>query len=333
MVFSATKGMVAAALLMLAERGELDVDAPVADYWPEFGQAGKERITVRVLLNHRGGLSAIDEPLDLEDFADPSGRVHDAMVAQVPLWEPDTDQGYMATSYGAYTGELFKRITGRTVGAWFAEEVAAPLELDTWIGLPRDRFEAVARLLPVPPSGVLRYQLREALSRRTSDGRLFRRVVAGKRSVAGRALLNPKMGPRRFDALNDPDVLAMELPWMGGVTTADSLSKLYAALVGEVDGVRLVGPDALRPIRHRQTWSGRDRVLQKPVGWSQGFLKEERKLYSPNPASFGHSGAGGSVGWADPDAELGIGYVMNRMDWRIRSPRCLHLCHAVYASL
>ncbi len=332
-VWSVTKGLVALALLMLHERGLLDYDAPLAAVWPELARDGKERVTARMLLNHRAGLSALDAPLTLMDFAGPSDRVHEAMVAQVPLWEPDTDQGYAATTYGPYTGELFRRLAGRTVGAFFRDEVAAPLGLDTWIGLPRELYPRAARLLPVPRGRVVRRQVPELLTRRTSEGRMFRRVIAGKWAYAGRAFRNPDMGPRRFDAVNDPDVLAMELPWMGAVTTADSLSKTYAAMLGEVDGVRLVRPESLRPLRHRQSWSERDRVLQKPIGWSQGFVKDELHLFSPNPASFGHPGAGGSLGWADSDAELAIGYVMNQMDWRIRSPRAVAVCHAVYASL
>jgi CubicO group peptidase (beta-lactamase class C family) len=336
-VFSATKGMVAAALLMLTDQGALDPDAPVADVWPELARHGKERITARMILNHRAGLSALDMPLTLQDFDAARGRVHDAMVAQVPLWEPDTDQGYAACSYGAYTGELVRRLTGKSVGAWFDEHIATPLGLDAWIGLPEEQHARVARLLPVGRSERVREQLPQLLTR-SSEGRVFRRVVweaARKRgeTTTGRAFLNPALGPRSFDVLNDPEVLALELPWMGGVATADALSAMYGSLIGEVDGVQLVRPERVRPIRHRQSWSERDRVLHKRIGWSQGFLKEERTLFSPNPASFGHAGAGGALGWADPDAGIALGYTMNKMDWRIRSPRALALCHAVYGCL
>ena len=132
--------------------------------------------------------------------------------------------------------------------------------------------------------------------------------------------------------MNEADVVALELPWMGALTSAHDLARAYAATIGEVDGVRLVRPEAVQPVRYRQSWSNRDRVLQKPMGWSQGFLKDRRSLFSPNPASFGHAGAGGAFGWADPDAELAWAYVPNRMDWRIRSPRAIALSHAVYAS-
>ena len=229
--------------------------------------------------------------------------------------------------------ELFRRLTGSTVGAWLAEHVAKPLNAEVWLGMPLPINVRRARLIPTERQVLLRQQLPTALFRRTAEGRVFRRVLFGRRSTAHRALLNPTLGERRWEALNDPSILGLELPWMNAVCTADGLCRVYAGLVSTVDGVRLVPPGAVAPLRGRQTWSNRDPVLQKPVGWSAGFLKEEEHLFSPNPASFGHSGAGGSVGWADPDRELAFGYVMNRMDWRLRSPRALALAHAVYSSL
>lgn len=339
-VFSATKGLMAIALLMLTDQGQLDLDAPIASFWPGFAAHGKQAITTRMLLNHRAGLSVLDAPLELDVFPAPEkGRnaptVHAiaAMENQVPHWTPDTDQGYGACAFGAFTGEIVRRLTGRTAGTWFADEIARPLGLHAWIGLPAEERKRVARLLPVSREERVRFQVPSALARRTHEGRLFRRVIAGKRSLSGRALLNPTLGPRQFEALNDPEVLAHELPWMNAVCTADSLSRAYAALLGEIDGVRLVRPEALRPVRLRQSWSQRDRVLQKPLGFSQGFVKDELTLFSPTPAAFGHPGAGGALGWADPDAGLTFGYVMNRMDWRIRSPRAVGLCRAVYACL
>lgn len=325
-VFSATKGLVAMVFAMLADRGEVQLDAPLQDYWPEL----RAQATVRMLLNHRSGLSAIDEPLTLQDFdGPPSARAVEAMSRQEPLWQPDTDQGYAACAYGAYTAELVHRITGRSVGRWFADEIAGPLGLDAWIGIPGEVAPRVARLIPVPKRDVVRLQV-PAMTRRSAEGRLFRRIVARSRSFSGRAFLNPTLGPGSFQALNDPAVQRLELPWMGAVSTADALSKAYAALIGEIDGVRLVRPEAILPLRHRQSWSERDRVMQKPLGFSQGFVKDQLELFSPNPAAFGHPGAGGALGWTDPDAGLAIGYVMNRMDWRIRSPRAVALCHAIY---
>jgi CubicO group peptidase (beta-lactamase class C family) len=332
--FSATKGLVAACFLVLVDRGLLDLDAPIALTWPEFGRAGKQRITTRQLLNHRAGLSALDAKLTLRDVRDAKDRVHDALVAQVPTWEPDTDQGYAACSFGLYTAELFRRVAGRSLGTFLAEELAGPLRMQTALGRPDD-LEPAARLLPVPPATILTRQLPAALTERSPEGRVFRRVITApllglRASVSGRAFLNPSLGPARFDAVNEPDIQRIELPWMNAITTARGLATLYAALSGDgsVDGVRLVRPASLLPLHGRQTWSTRDRVMQKPMGWSQGFVKDEPHLFSRSPRAFGHPGAGGSLGWADPELGLGVGYVANAMDWRVRSPRAVALCHA-----
>lgn len=328
--FSATKGLVAACFLMLVDRGQLDLDAPATRYWPELGRDGKQAVTPRMILNHTAGLSAIDLPLTLRDVRDAPEKVHDALIRQVPLWTPGTAQGYAACSYGLYTQELFRRITGRSLGAFLAEEIAGPLGMATTLGRPADLPEPPARLLPTRKRVVLGMQLPTALLRRNPEGRLFRRILTGPRSDAGRAFLNPSLGPTRFEVLNEPDVQALELPWMNAITTADGLSRLYAALAGDgsLGGVRLVAPATLAPLSARQTWAERDRVLHKPIGWSQGFVKDEPHLFTPSPRAFGHPGAGGALGWADPELQLGIGYVMNRMDWRIRSPRAIALCRA-----
>lgn len=333
-VFSATKGLVAACFLMLEDRGLVDLDAPASAWWPELGRGGKEAVTTRMILLHRSGLTAVDRPLELRDVRDQPERVHEALVSQAPLWEPDTDQGYAACVFGLYTQELFRRICGRSLGTFLADEVAGPLGLDTVIGRPEALPEPPARLIPTDVRTLVRHQLPAAV-RRTAEGRVFRRVLSGRRSITGRAFLNPSLGPTRFEALNDPDVQALELPWMNAITTARGLARLYGALAGDgaLDGVRLVRPETLRPLRQRQSWTERDRVLHKPLGFAQGFVKDELHLFSPNPAAFGHPGAGGALGWADPDAGLAIGYVMNRMDWRIRSPRALALCHAAYRAL
>ena len=329
-VFSATKGLAALRMLQLTDQGRFDPDAPVVEVWPEFGRRGKERITGRVMMNHRDGLVAIDAPLELSDFAGPSAKVHDALVDQEPLWAPDTDQGYHACSYGPYVSELHRRVCGERLGEAFREHVAGPLDADVWIGAPDDVLGRVARMEVIDPKTVLTRHIPTALFRRTAEGRLFRRLFRPGSEVH-RAFTNPSMGPERLGVVNHPSTLRLELAWMGGVATARGLSKIYAAMLGEVDGHRLVSEEAVRPLHRRQSWSKRDRILQKPVGWSQGFLKDERRLFSPNAASFGHAGAGGPVGWADPVTGISLAYVMNRMDWRIRSPRCVALCRAVYA--
>ena len=185
--FSATKGLVAACFLLLVDRGLLDLDAPASTWWPELATKGKESVTPRMILLHRAGLSAVDLPLDLFDLRDHPERVHDALVAQVPLWTPDTDQGYAACSYGLYTAELFRRITGVSLGTFFAAEIAGPLGLDTTLGRPTALPEPPARLIPTDLRTLVRHQLSSAIVRRNAEGQLFRRVIAGRRSTTGRA--------------------------------------------------------------------------------------------------------------------------------------------------
>ncbi len=329
--FSATKGVVAACYLLLADRG-LDLDAPVAEFWPEFARNGKSRVTLRQLLNHRAGLHVVDAPLALRDLRDAPDRVHTALVDQRPLWEPDTAQAYAACTFGLYTGELFRRITGRTIGAFLSQDLAAPLGLQLALGRPDDLREAPARLVPNGLRTLLGRQIPSALTRDTTEGRIFRRVLL-RSTETHRAFLNPSLGKARFESLNEPEIHRLELPWMNAIASAEALARLYAALAGDgsLDGVRLVRPASLRPLHGRQSWSDRDRVMCKPMGWSSGFLKDEPHLFSPSPRAFGHPGVGGALGWADPDRELAIGYVPNRLDWRIRSPRALALCHAAQA--
>ncbi len=331
-VFSATKGMAALRMLQLTDQGIYDPDAPVAEAWPEFGRKGKERITGRVMMNHRDGLAAIDTPLELADFVGPSTKVHDALVDQEPMWEPDTDQGYHACSYGPYVSELHHQLTGERLGKAFREHVSGPLDADVWIGAPDEVIGRAARMQVIDPKTLATRHIPTALFRHTAEARLYRRLFRPGSEVF-RAFTNPAMGPERLGAVNDPATLRLELAWMGALATARGLSKVYAAMLGPVDGRRLVSEAAVRPLHRRQSWSKRDRIIQKPLGWSQGFLKDERRLFSPNAASFGHAGAGGPVGWADPVTGISMAYVMNRMDWRIRSPRCIALCRAVYASV
>ncbi|MFT4623018.1 MAG: CubicO group peptidase (beta-lactamase class C family) [Myxococcota bacterium] len=332
--FSCTKGLVALMFTMLADRGELVLDAPIARYWPEFDVHGKGAITVRQWLNHRSGLSAIDAPLTLDDFTLPV-KVEAACVAQKPLWSPGAHQGYAATAFGAFAQALFRRVARRSLGTFLQEEVAGPLGVDAFIGMPPERDAEVATLYPYGRRTLLGRVVPELLTRRTPEGRVFRRVAIRRRSPAGRAFLNPDMGRERFHLLNKPEYRRIELPWMNGVFSARALATIYSALAngGSQGGVQLVTPAAIDPLTRRQSWSQRDRVLNKPLGFSQGFCKDELHLFSPNVEAFGHSGVGGSVGFADPRTGLSVAYIMNRLDWRLRSPRAITLCHAIYSAI
>jgi CubicO group peptidase (beta-lactamase class C family) len=333
-VFSVTKGMVALAFLMLEDRGEIDLDAPVARWWPEFAAHGKAAITVRQLLNHRAGLCAVDAPLTLDRFARPED-FEPALVAQRPLWEPGEAQGYGATAFGMYTAALFRRVAGVTLGAWLQREVFGPLGVNAWLGLPAAPPVPVATLVALRRRELLRTAAAAIPRQWTLEGRIFGRFLLQRGSETARALRNPDMGERGLASMNDPKYLALELPWMNLVTSSRALATVYGALAqgGELGDVALVGADALDAVTRRQSWAWTDRVMQKPMGFSQGFVKEEPHLFSPNEAAFGHPGTGGALGMADPTHKLGFGFVLNRLDPAIRSPRALALCHAVYRSL
>ncbi len=334
LMFSATKGLAATALLMLADRGVLDLDATVATYWPAFAQAGKASMTVRTLLNHRGGLCALDRPLSLDDLEDPVNRVAPVLEAQAPMWAPGSAQGYHAISFGPYVAELFRRVAGRTVGDFLRTEITGPLGADLFLGLPPEATPRVARLLPTTGRDKLTRLLPAVALGYGVEGRLFRSFLDPRSATRAAFSVTPELGARSIETFNAPRVHRMEMPWANGIGNARGLARVYAALAhgGSIDGVRLVSREILREVEARQSW-GFDRVLCKPMGFSLGFVKEEPHLFSPTLESFGHPGLGGSLGWADGKRNLSIGYVMNQMTWKLRSPKALALCHAVYASL
>lgn len=333
-MFSATKGLVALAFLMLQDRGVVDLDAPVARWWPDFAQAGKADVTVRTLLNHRAGLSAVDAPIELSAFANPAA-LDDLIAAQAPAWEPGTDQGYGATAWGIYAGALFRHIAGETVGTFLRREVFEPLGADVHLGVQAAEQARIATLYPVPASELARNLVPALLRGGSNEARIYGSVLRDRKALPLRAITNPKLGPKRLGVLNEPETLTWELPWMGAVGTARGVATVYAPLAqgGRAGEVALVRPQALTDVVRRQVWSWSDQTVLKPLGFSQGFMKEEPHLFSPNEASFGHPGAGGALGWADPTHRMSIGYVMNRMDHRLRSPRTLALCHATYRAL
>ena len=330
LTFSTTKGLVAVCFLLLAERGRLDYDAPVSQYWPEFGR-NFGSTTVRTLLNHRAGTSILEQQVHLRDFHD-LDSLAEVLAAQTPTWEPGQHQGYGGTVWGMYAGELFRRIAGETVGVFLRREIAEPLSADVWLGLPESEEHRVSRLITVGWRDRLLHQV-PAMVQGTCDGRVFRNMLLFRKSDTWRAFSNPPdVGASGMQVFNDPAVRRPELPWCNIMATAKGVARVYAAAVAPLDGKRLVSDAAIQPLRARQSHADDDRVMCRPMGFSQGFLKESQNLFSPNLNSFGHPGTGGSVGWVDPDRKLAIGYLMNRLDWRIRSPRSIALCKAAYQS-
>lgn len=321
LVFSTTKGATAICAHRLAQEGRLDVDAPVVEYWPEFGQAGKERIPVSYLLSHQAGLAWVDEPLTLEDALAWDPMIH-ALERQRPLWEPGTAQGYHAVTYGYLVGEVIRRITGRTVGTYFRDEVGGPLDLDFWIGLPEDQEGRVARLVGeiVGFGGDLDESTRTELE-----------SLMGPDSMLGKALTAGGAFSQR-GIWNHREVHAAEIPAAGGIGDARSIARMYAACVGTVDDVRLLTSEQVREATIQRTHGPNIVLLNLDIQFGLGFIVPSPLINLGGPHAFGHFGAGGSVGWADPDADLAFGYAMNRMDLGLagdeRSYRLINACYA-----
>jgi CubicO group peptidase (beta-lactamase class C family) len=322
LVFSSTKGVTAVMAHRLAEQGRLDLDAPVSTYWPEFGSAGKEAITTRDLLSHRAGLPAFDERMNQAEALKWTPAV-DALAAQAPMWEPGTRHGYHAVTYGWLVGEVIRRVTGSTPGTHLREEIAGPLELDLWIGLPEELEARVSRLI----TGAL--PSRDEIAQLPPEQVQRLMAMADPDSLAMRAL-NVTDPPFSF---NSREVHAAELPAANGITTARSLAKLYAATVGDIDGIRLIDDATVESATIEQS-SGPDAVLGVDTRFGSGFFLDSP--FSPllSPRSFGHAGAGGSLAFADPEANVSFAYVMNQMQQALAGdPRTLDLISALRRSL
>ena len=317
MVMSSTKGVVAVAAHLLAQEGKLDFDAPVTRYWPEFAAEGKQEVPVRWLFSHRAGLPAVDRPLSLEDVLawDP---VVDALAAQKPLWEPNAGHGYHVGTYGWLAGELIRRVSGLTVGEFVAEHIARPLGLELWIGLPEAEEEQVAPMIPPPP----------APAGAAVD--IFTARMLDPTTLLHRAFVNP---PLPASVFNERAFHAAEIPAANGITNARSLARMYAACIGEVDGVRLLAAETLEQATRVQS-AGEDLVLGYETRYATGFQLSFPFRPMAGEGSFGHYGMGGSVGFAHPGRELAFAYVMNQM---LPSggvdPRTKDLVEAVLSSL
>ena len=320
-VASTTKGMVALCAHMLAERGKLDLDAPVARYWPDFAAAGKQDIPVRWLLSHRAGLPAIRRTLPAAALFDWTAMTA-ALAETAPWWTPGERHGYHAVTYGHLVGEVIRRVDGRSVGAFLRDEVTGPLRADFFIGVPEEADGRAAEVLPPPPPG---------------EPTIWDTLLADPESVSGRTFLNP---PLPLGLVNTRAWRAAEIPGANGHTSARGVARAYAALArgGELDGVRLLAPGTIEGAIVEQS-RGRDAVLTLPTRFATGFmLAMPGGIFNCGPGrrTFGHPGHGGSIGFADPDARVGFGYVTNQYvtstathpDRRVPS-----LVDAVYAAL
>lgn len=324
LVFSVTKAMTSTCAHLLAERGELDLDAPVRGYWPEFAAAGKDQVPVRLLLSHRVGLPALDEPVSVADLLawEP---VTTALARQRPFWAPGTRHGYHAETFGFLVGEVVRRVAGRTVGRLFAEEIAEPNGIEFWIGLPAELEARVSRLIaPVaPPRDVelstLPPRAREAIAAFTDPDSLTMRAFG---------LSKPD-----YD-VNAPEVHAAEIPASNGIGTARGIARFYAGLIGAVDGKRILAEETVRAALVEQA-SGMDEILKRPSRFGTGFMMTiDGGFALGGPSSFGHPGKGGALGFADPERGLAFGYAPNRMLVGVGGDtRSADLIDAVHAAL
>lgn len=331
LVYSATKAATAIVVHQLAEKGLLDLDAPVAAVWPEFAAGGKEAVTTRMLLSHRVGLPAIEGELSREQLL-AGTPVADLLAAQTPVWEPGSKHGYHALTYGWLLGEVVRRATGRTVGQLFAEQVAAPLNLDFYIGLPSDLVERVAPLVAsTPPApdfldAITDLELKSAIMARI--GQMMDPTSLLSRTLSSNGLLPTPNAP----SWNDPAVYTAEIPAANGIGDARSLAKMYAALLGEIDGVRLLSEETVTSAIAEQS-EGMDEVTMAQSRFGSGFMLDAE--ISPLPTrAFGHYGAGGSLGYADPSTGITFAYVPAKLGGSpTGDPRTKGLIAAVDAAL
>jgi CubicO group peptidase (beta-lactamase class C family) len=341
-VFSTTKGATAICANKLIEEGRLDPDAPVVEYWPEFGAAGKDQIPVRWLLSHQAGLPVVDAPLSFEEACawDPVIR---ALEAQKPEWQPGTEHVYHSVTFGFLVGELVRRITGKSLGTFFADEVATPLGLSAWIGLPEQQEGRVARIEYAAPLTMeeMTAGMIETTGLDEDTVLTWMNAVWGPGSVQARAgELGGALDPAS-DYMNTRAFRAAEFPFGNMFTDARSLARMYAATVSDVDGVRLLDPATVERMTVVQTDKtrmhglppGLDVPADRSFYMSLGFWRACPPMPLVGPASFGHPGSGGSIGFADPDAAVGFGYVTNLWSFRIGEPRASSLAAAVVACL
>jgi CubicO group peptidase (beta-lactamase class C family) len=318
LVWSATKGIGSACLLHALQERNIDIGQQVAEFWPEFADAGKEEITLAQLLSHQAGLCALDRRVDILDYA----AVVRALEEQRPLWPPGTAHGYHARTFGFLLDELLRRIAGKTLSDYWQEKFAKPLKLDFWIGLPENENRRVATIYA-------------AKAGEPPEPKQFYLDLVTPRTLARKTFTSP-YGLHVISKMNDPSVRAKSIISFGGIGSAASLAKFYFMLArgGKFDGQIFFSEKTLKWMTTALT-DGMDRVFQIPTAFSAGFIKDSRyaarRIFGPSPNAFGHPGAGGSHAFADPENKLSFAYVMNRMEQQILpNEKALRLVDAIY---
>jgi CubicO group peptidase (beta-lactamase class C family) len=307
-IWSSTKGATALCAHLLADRGDLDLDTPVARYWPEFAQGGKESISVRMLLNHQAGVAAVHDPLPRGAFYDWE-LMTSVLARETPWWEPGTRHGYHGLTFGWLVGEVVRRVSGQSLGAFFRDQVASPLGLDFWIGLPEEHESRVAPVIPAQPPAPGEPVSPLLLVAMTQPDSLQARMFL---NTAGYILEPGEVDSRAAHAA--------EIGATGGIANARALAAMYAPLAGASPNL-LVGEGTIAAMSAVSS-AGGDAVGLVPSRFGLGYVKSmDNRRVSPVPGdsivlseeAFGHSGFGGSVGFADPKAGFSFGYTMTRM--------------------
>jgi CubicO group peptidase (beta-lactamase class C family) len=313
-MFSVGKGLVATCAARLNAQGRLDLDTAVAAYWPEFAAAGKDAITVRQLLSHQAGLPAVRRRLPPDAMLDWPAMTA-ALAEQEPWWEPGTAHGYHVNTFGFLAGEVIRRVTGATVGQHLRTQIAGPLGADVHIGLPAAEHGRVATFIwPGPPPG-----------EHEPPG------LDSAQLMEHNSYYNPG-GLSGAGVINTPRWRSAECPSTNAHGTARGVARVYAALISPADPA-IVDPAALEEAITEQVY-GQDLVLHRPSRFGLGFqLTQPERPIGPGQATFGHFGAGGSLGFADPENGIAFGYVMNQMGPRWQNPRTRALVDAAYACL
>jgi CubicO group peptidase (beta-lactamase class C family) len=305
-VFSCTKAATALCAHILIDRGELALHAPVTDYWPEFGQAGKQNVSVAMMLNHTAGVPALRDPVETGGYYDWDYMIR-RLEAEEPFWEPGTRNGYHMITFGWTVGELVRRVSGRSLGTFFEEEVAGPLGIDFFIGLPKGEFGRVAPMIPWrAEAGAPLTPFTDALLR-------------DPQSIQFLALMNS--GQYNQDA---PEAWAAEIGGAGGISNARGLAGLFEPLAngGSAKGQQLLSADQIAAMSAVSVATECDATLLAPTRFGLGFMRSMDNRHRPTGDqetvvmgrdAFGHAGAGGSLGFADPECALAFGYTMTRM--------------------
>jgi CubicO group peptidase (beta-lactamase class C family) len=318
LVWSATKGIGSACVLHVLQEHRINIERRVAEFWPEFAQAGKERITLSQLLSHQAGLCALDARVDMLDY----GAVIRALEVQKPLWTPGTAHGYHARTFGFLLDELVRRIAGKTLSEYWRGVFAQPLNLDLWIGLPQKENTRVATVYA-------------AKSGRPPEPKQFYSDLTTPGTLARKTFTSP-YGLNSVSGMNTPAVRAQPIVSFGGIGSASSLAKFYSVLAngGKLDGHTFFSEETITWTTTTQA-DGMDRVFQIPTAFSGGFMKDPRntvrRVFGTSPNAFGHPGAGGSHAFADPENRISLAYVMNQMEQSLLpNEKSLRLVDAIY---